>query len=697
MYKPIMLIAIFLFSLSSMHAQTAYFDAVKLRSYIEIEHKTIRLPGGITKDTMSVKFSSKDSDGDGLEDHINALKILSRYSNPANVSKIATIDEIKNHHGQNPFVKGYISGSPNSSEAIGNIGSALSAIGNMDVTAFADGVAQFLVERAKEELNVAFFERFNKFLNQYPEFKIIFPNTRLFIENLNAWEYANALNTLREAFDKDIKTILVNIINLRNLDAVMDCPKEGAGETIAAGDSTDCQRRAAALRRAFATNAGHVIFSGLYIGHGLTDGQKIPDIIDTVANGKSFIGGYNNDNVQNAMNLVSVMTSSLRSYEEGRHFITSSQMRELQRDTILLNLYLGLIYEQIRAKEIRFVRDGKTYIVANIIQRDGAGLKQYVMNVADQVKLIDTAVTTLQQRMAAGEKDLSANYAAVYGYAKAVLSAAGRTELINAFLVLPPQYTEVLGFSTKSLQIAHDITVRNYNAVVIGVMSLMSDIIAKMPEGDDKENAKEFIAAFLKYGSFAANVVNAKSAADVKDAIQAVAMPSGSSRVKRMSAFNVALNAYVGPFIGYERSSALDENTEPNSYGITAPIGVAISKGYACWLNGKHISSWSLFVSVIDLGAVTAFRFSDSETEEIPTIQLKNILAPGAFVVYGFGNTPLSLMLGAQVGPSLRKVSATSNTVADNMYYRFIASLAVDIPMFNFYTAPKRLFVKKHK
>lgn len=670
---------------SEVHGQNAYYDAVQLRSLIAYDS----VEGGYKHYKKSVDI-----------DKFTAFyEIMNRYV-PAHVGNSTT--EVRNHlRDSNSFVKPYLRtgnwASPGEPQGALSGKKLISAIGNMDVTAFADGVAQFLVERAKEELNVAFFDRFNKFLNNYPEFRILFPNTRLFIDNLNAWEYANALNTLREAFDKDVKTILANMTNLSNLDAVRDCPGNNNSGVIAAGDSTECQRRAVVLRRAFGTDAGHIIFSGLYIGHGLTDDQKLPDVIDTLANNSSFMGGYNDENVRNAMSLVNVMTYSLRSYEEGQHFITSSQIRDLQRDTVLLNLYLGLVYEQIKAKHIQFVHDEKAFNVAGIISRDVAGLKQYVMNISEQVKLMDTAVTILQQRKAAGETDFSANYAAVYGYARSILLAAGRTELINTSLALPAQYMEVLNFSSKALQVGHDIKVRNYNAVVMGVLSMLNDIIVKMPEGNDKEVAREFAVAFLKYGSFAANVVNAKNATEVKNAVEAVAMPSGSSRVKRMSAFNVALNGYVGPFVGYERSSGLDDNTTANTYGITAPIGVAISKGFVPSISGKRTSAVSLFISVIDLGAVTAFRFADAQTEEIPTIQLKNILAPGAFVAYGFGNTPLSLLLGAQVGPALRKVSVSGNDVADNMYYRFIASLAVDIPLFNFYTSPRKNFFAKHK
>jgi len=84
-----------------------------------------------------------------------------------------------------------------------------------------------------------------------------------------------------------------------------------------------------------------------------------------------------------------------------------------------------------------------------------------------------------------------------------------------------------------------------------------------------------------KYGSFMANVATAKTADEVAKAIEIAALPVGSSRVKRETIFNVAVNAYVGPFIGYERIRGVDSSGKVNSYGITAPIGVSLSKGYS--------------------------------------------------------------------------------------------------------------------
>jgi hypothetical protein len=126
-----------------------------------------------------------------------------------------------------------------------------------------------------------------------------------------------------------------------------------------------------------------------------------------------------------------------------------------------------------------------------------------------------------------------------------------------------------------------------------------------------------------------------------------------------------------------------------NSFGLTAPIGVATSWG---------VNHWSLtgFVSLIDLGAVAAFRFQNDSVAQVPTVQLKDIFSPGLFFSIGIPKCPLSVNLGAQVGPNLRKIYSVedeetgelvyNNQYDNNVYWRFSVSLVVDIPIFNFYT-----------
>jgi len=183
--------------------------------------------------------------------------------------------------------------------------------------------------------------------------------------------------------------------------------------------------------------------------------------------------------------------------------------------------------------------------------------------------------------------------------------------------------------------------------------------------------------------------------------IETFALPPGSSRIKRQSLFNVSLNASCGLFVGNEVIKGVDPDKplgQLNSYGLTAPIGISISKGYRYlpwpmseipWFRSEAGWSSTWFISFVDIGSVAAYRFTNETADQVPTIQLRDIFSPGLFWSLGIPKSPLSFTLGAQVGPNLRKVNDTTNDYSKNTYTRYSASICVDLPVLNLYTKSK--------
>jgi hypothetical protein len=195
----------------------------------------------------------------------------------------------------------------------------------------------------------------------------------------------------------------------------------------------------------------------------------------------------------------------------------------------------------------------------------------------------------------------------------------------------------------------------------------------------------------LKYGTFAASIAQAQNSDQVESAIESVALPSGSSRVKRETFRNVSLNAYLGAFGGWEYLPALKQNKTSLSAGLSAPVGIAysfgrIGKGKESLKGGQSLT---IFAPLIDVGALAAFRFGNDSSNVASTVQLKNIIAPGLFLYYGFRKSPISIGGGLQVGPRLRDISVKNPediNVDKNFYLRYGITIAVDIPIFNLYT-----------
>lgn len=191
------------------------------------------------------------------------------------------------------------------------------------------------------------------------------------------------------------------------------------------------------------------------------------------------------------------------------------------------------------------------------------------------------------------------------------------------------------------------------------------------------------------YGTFMADV----AAADTPDAFAAalnnVALPPGSSQLKRNKPFNVELNAYFG-FSLAEEVLDLPENAAPaaslppaaaKSLALYVPIGVSMS-----WkMRYTQRSSYSLFFPFIDLGAVSAYRFDTAgdRVQRLPQFTFQNVFSPGAHLKYNFANAPFSLGVGAQYGPGLRRIKPDGSPSLDVAAIRYMVTFAVDVPIFS--------------
>src|SRR5689334_9631677 len=123
---------------------------------------------------------------------------------------------------ENPFLKDMCSGGVSANNNIGLLPKALSLlthIGGLNVTKYANAIADIMIERAKQELTIAFFNRFQKFADDHPEFKILFPKTNDNLSNLLSYTYPQMLPTLRDGFFEDLKQITYN------LEALLDLPR----------------------------------------------------------------------------------------------------------------------------------------------------------------------------------------------------------------------------------------------------------------------------------------------------------------------------------------------------------------------------------------------------------------------------------------------------------------------------------------
>ena len=179
----------------------------------------------------------------------------------------------------------------------------------------------------------------------------------------------------------------------------------------------------------------------------------------------------------------------------------------------------------------------------------------------------------------------------------------------------------------------------------------------------------------LKIIHFLNDISLSSTPEDVEKAIDAFALPVGSSSLKERAKSYYAINAFPGITGGFEFSDNQDRAT---NIGFTAPIGIYIQP----WGSGKKGSSFGFFLPIIDIAAPVRLRLDDnSDTETLPDFNFNDIFSPGFYAVYGFRNSPFTINLGGQYGPKLRDIADGNNELTSVDSYRINLGLTIDIPL----------------
>ncbi len=260
-------------------------------------------------------------------------------------------------------------------------------------------------------------------------------------------------------------------------------------------------------------------------------------------------------------------------------------------------------------------------------------------------------------------------------------------------------YTEWLPILNEVISIANSINNKSYTTSVISLISIADEVF----KSSDDEEVK-WLKSLSRYGPFLAAVSNAQSEQDVEKILENFASPVRSYRLKRYSKFSIEINSYLGLRLSNERMIGDSKKPKFNSVAFSTPIGITFST------HGEKDWSYSLFISAIDLGALTSVRFADDEIEEtppddtseempeengtpesgdistLPELNFQNVFAPGAYFVVGVVDMPVSFFIGAQYGPTIRNIEFGSSPTSNESFWSLGFGVAVDIPIFRLFS-----------
>ncbi len=654
---------------------------------------------------------------------------------------------------------------------------AISSIGGLDVTNYADGIAKFLVGRMKEELSVAFFEKFKETLNndKYPELKVLFPQTskNLLTIDKDIYQFSSFINVLRESFIKDLNNGYINIQALLNLQKYKDYFDNKQPEM------------------------GSVFTCSFAIINDLSKGKHPGEVLADFNTSKIILckPGSCADNlkIQNTLRAsiqtLQLISSSMRSLSKTNYWVPADSVQMLIGDPVAFKIYLGLLYQEVVNKPIIF--DDKVSLTSMLdslaehydsysgsINR----YKEFILAFVDKAQEVNDNITELRAKKKS-EIDFNEYY-------NLFNSSLDLFEQSANFLDLPyvkfndptikdrikNTASKIIYVSRSSGELFVDVKTKNYSSAIINTVSILDTLLnfddafnkntmekeyisklksftsdtlmnsgtreelgkqiekininvfgsqqlqwasiksafvnnAKIPEkivnsneiqnrileiinlrinyetASTKDQVRKYL---LKYGSFIANVAQAQNSDDVKNAIESIALPTGSYSVKRNSKFNIALNGYMG--FGYDWGNPFKLNPEGEkirddrnlNWNISAPVGVAISWGICP--KTKYKTSVTAFLSIIDVGSIANIRINGDSTVLKRTITISDIFSPGLSIILGIPKTPLCFSFGCVYKPQMLFDNKQSEFVGVPGMLRWNASLLVDIPIINFKT-----------
>ncbi len=529
------------------------------------------------------------------------------------------------------------------------------------VADLAEGVANFLSTRTREELTLTFFRRFQKALTNNPEFEVLFPASigLLNLIDQDIYQFTIFLESLREAFLQDLKALPVNVRDF--LVVHPELAGLGPDKVLLVDDAF----RLSELLINGATPQEIVAFLGR---ESLTlAARDLPSLPDSL---RKTLG-----EVSNVLRTIDLLTQGLRrSAAPDSLWLSAREVTVALSDPLVMHLYLGLLWQQTRTyREVPAAELQQWLRAFRSAPEVQEGLRKQLQSMSRLINRAETALDALQNQPDTAALNFT-TYAEYIGSIRDLLkegvTAYGiQSEGANAALNAVDRLLTIFGH-------ANDLYFQARQQQYISAITTAVQIFEAV-----SDESLPISTEMLRYGTFVASIAEADSAEDIDRTLELFALPAGSSLVKKYQRFSVSINAYTGLSIGREEVNAAEIGTA-TVLAVAAPIGLGFNWGL------RRAGSIGVFIPLLDVGALTAFRFDDELTEDLPELALENLFSPGALVTYGFGaDLPITLSAGFQRGPNLRELTPLAQLEFDEITaYRFLISLAVDIPIANLYS-----------
>ncbi len=362
--------------------------------------------------------------------------------------------------------------------------SLLSSLGGLDVTNLVDGLAKFMVERGKEELNTAFFEKFKEEMGkkEYADLQTLFPETYSLLLTINTeiYKYNIYLSALREAFKHDLSNLFIKlqvVLKSENHLQYFDDHKE--------------------LKA--------ILLTSLSIIDDLTKKKHPGEILANLP--MTDIEAIGNKDISGSLKTIQLLSTSLRSKSKDYYWVPIDSVKFLFDDPIALKIYLGLIYGTAKIQNIDFGNNITLTGILKIIAPHLDEIDTYKLFVESFVERTSLLTEYLKEIQTTDRKDL--NYNDYYRYFNTFLDVV---EMVDQFQHLPHINLKTGNFFGTYLFIARrvsdvylNVNQTNYGSAIANTVSILDTLFAtnfknQIANLDELEKSAKSLKSKIKPG-----------------------------------------------------------------------------------------------------------------------------------------------------------------------------------------------------
>jgi hypothetical protein len=596
--------------------------------------------------------------------------------------------------------------------------------GGLNATIVADAFAKIIIKRFKQDLNEIFFQRMKEEMDKNVELKTLLPRTYsgLSVMDKDIFQFNQFIEGLRQKMEEDLSNVFANTNDLLETDKYKGVFKEN--QTL----------------RAFLTTVTQ-------FSDGLIRKQHPSVVIDNLHFSDGYDYNEEGKNLKTHLQTLQLFSRGLRSssgnWEQGL-----DRLNELfKNDAKACQIWLGLMHQlAVDDENQAFAYDNGQTLRASINKlydkRNGFyDMETYVKGLIRRVNQINMSLESVNKIQENDSKVYWDKVITLYDNTISLVKFAPTiSEIFDNQYVMPRNWYKGIYMAEILPHIYTEMQSRNYNAAVQHIASLIKasdfrDMYVENFKGPinaaqiyqiDSANSlikthtdlkgkyiknpetgkfiqikklyydstlktpvnTEGVDKFVKYSSFAASLVLAKTSDEVANLLETTMVPPGSTRMKEY-VFLFGINSYLGlQYVDKEQNGT-------SLLSISAPIGLNFSVGIPRkpkYLMNKKERIWDFIkphnvqaiFTLVDVGAIVGLRFSDSQAD-LPKIKLENIFSPGIILQFGrIFNSPLNIGIGYQSQPRLYGINGDMLSFQKNSF-KLNFNLNWDIPLWNFW------------